>query len=96
VICTGGNIRTLQKLCLLKNEDLQTLDQLKKVVEEVNALSIPERIEDLGLREDRADVLPFASEIYLKCIALAQSEKVLVPNIGLKDGITEMLFQRNC
>ena len=96
IICTGGNIRTLYKLVLTKNEELNSLHQLKTMVEEVNALTIPERIEDLGLREDRADVLPFASEIYLRCIELGKTENVLVPNVGLKDGITEMLFRRNC
>lgn len=95
-IGTGGNIRTLAKLSLAKNEELQTIAQLEAIVDEVNKLSISERIENLGLREDRADVLPFASEIYLKCMALGRTENVLVPNVGLQDGITEMLFQRNC
>lgn len=95
VICTGGNIRTLQKLLLVRGEQLDTVDQMKAIVAEVNALSIPQRIEDLGMREDRADVLPYASEIYLKCMELSKSEKILVPNVGLKDGITEMLVQRN-
>ena len=95
VIGTGGNIKSLYNIDPGKDEKI-TLSQLKENVEKVNQLSIPERIEKLGMREDRADVLPFASEIYLRCIELAQTEDVLVPNVGLKDGITEMLFQRNC
>ena len=95
-IGTGGNIKTLQNLALRNNEELQTVEQLRLIIKEVKALSIQERIEILGLREDRADVIPFASDIYLKCIELSQAPMILVPNVGLKDGIIEMLFQRNC
>lgn len=95
-IGTGGNIKTLQNLALRKNEVLETVEQLRVIVDEVKSLSIPDRIEMLGLREDRADVLPFASDIYLRCIELSEAPQILVPNVGLKDGIIEMLFQRNC
>ena len=95
-IATGGNIRTLHKLSLEKGDELESVSQLTEIITEVNELSILERIEQLAFREDRADVIPYASEIYLKCMELSKAEKVLVPNIGLKDGITEMLFQRNC
>ena len=95
-ICTGGNITTLLKLSYRHKDALKTVGQLQAIVDEVNALSISERIEKLGLREDRADVLPYASAIYLRAMALSKSENVLIPNVGLKDGITEMLFRRNC
>jgi exopolyphosphatase/guanosine-5'-triphosphate,3'-diphosphate pyrophosphatase len=94
-IATGGNIRTLQRLLFAKNEELTTLDQLSTIVEKVNSLTIEERIEKLGLREDRADVIPFASEIYLAAMAQSGSDKILIPNVGLKDGIIEMLYARN-
>ncbi len=94
-IATGGNIRTLQKLLLAQKEDLKTVAQLQQMVASVNQLSISERLEKLGLREDRADVLPFASEIYLVAMAAAGTENIQVPNVGLKDGITEMLITRN-
>ena len=94
-IATGGNIRTIQKLLLSKNEDLTTVSQVKQMSDKVCAMTIGERIENLGLREDRADVIPFACEIYLRVMSLSGSDNVLVPNIGLKDGIIEMLYARN-
>ncbi len=94
-IATGGNIRTLQKLLLAQKENLQTVAQLQQIVDKVNRLSINQRIENMGLREDRADVLPFAAEIYLTAMAAAGTENIRVPNVGLKDGITEMLIARN-
>jgi exopolyphosphatase/guanosine-5'-triphosphate,3'-diphosphate pyrophosphatase len=96
VIATGGNIRTLQKLLLAQKVDLQTIDQLEMIVEKINELSYEQRIEKFGMREDRADVIPFASEIYLRTMKSAGADKILIPDVGLKDGIIEMLFQRNC
>jgi len=94
-IATGGNIRTIQKLYLAKDEELTNIKQVEQMANKVAELSIEQRIETLGLREDRADVIPFASEIYLSVMAESGSDKVLVPNIGLKDGIIEMLYSRN-
>ena len=65
------------------------------LINKVNNLTIEQRIDQLGLREDRADVIPFASEIYLTAIAEAGTDKILVPDVGLKDGIIEMLVARN-
>lgn len=95
VIATGGNIRSLQKLLLTQKIDLQSIDELEMIVAKVNALSYDERIEKLGMREDRADVIPFASEIYLRTMRSAEADKIMIPDVGLKDGIIEMLFQRN-
>ena len=94
-IATGGNIRTLQQLILGQNQELENVEQLQSMIDHVNSLSIDQRIEKLGLREDRADVIPFASEIYLTAMSAAGAERILVPNVGLKDGIIEMLVDRN-
>lgn len=94
-IATGGNIRTIQKLLLTKQEELTNIKQVEQMSAEVVELTIEQRIEKLGLREDRADVIPFASEIYLRVMTESGTDKVLVPNIGLKDGIIEMLYDRN-
>jgi exopolyphosphatase/guanosine-5'-triphosphate,3'-diphosphate pyrophosphatase len=94
-IATGGNIRTLQQLILGQNQELENIEQLQSMIDHVNSLSIDQRIEKLGLREDRADVIPFASEIYLTAMSAAGAERILVPNVGLKDGIIEMLVERN-
>jgi exopolyphosphatase / guanosine-5'-triphosphate,3'-diphosphate pyrophosphatase len=94
-VATGGNIRTLQKLAWAQQLKLFGVDQLKEITEMVNKLSIEQRIENLDLREDRADVLPYAAEIYLTAMLQAGTEKIQVPDIGLKDGIIEMLVARN-
>lgn len=94
-IATGGNIRTLQKLILAKKEELSNIDQLRNIVDKIKSLSLEERIEKLGLREDRADVIPFASDIYLAAMTQSGTDNIRVPDVGLKDGIIEMLYARN-
>jgi len=94
-IATGGNIRTLQKLLSGQEEGLVNIEDLQEIINEVSNLSIEQRIDQLGLREDRADVIPFASEIYLAAIAEAETDNILIPNVGLKDGVIEMLVARN-
>jgi exopolyphosphatase/guanosine-5'-triphosphate,3'-diphosphate pyrophosphatase len=94
-IATGGNIRTLQKLLSGQEEELVNIEQLQGIINKVKDLTIEQRIEHLGLREDRADVIPFASEIYLAAISKAGTNNILIPNVGLKDGIIEMLVARN-
>ena len=94
-IATGGNIRTLQKLLSGQEEGVVNIEDLQEIINKVSNLSIEQRIDQLGLREDRADVIPFASEIYLAAIAEAETDNILIPNVGLKDGIIEMLVARN-
>ena len=94
-IATGGNIRTLQKLLSGQEEGVVNIEQLQKMINKVKNLSIEQRIEQLGLREDRADVIPFASEIYLTAMSEAGTDNIMTPNVGLKDGIIEMLVARN-
>ncbi|HHL52499.1 MAG TPA: phosphatase, partial [Flammeovirgaceae bacterium] len=95
VVATGGNIRTLYKLWLDQGKELITPEDLQQAADLVARHSWEERIELLGLREDRADVLPYAAKIYSRAIAASGAGKIMVPNVGLKDGIIEMLIQRN-
>lgn len=94
-VATGGNIRSLYEEALLASEELD-MATLRAVVKKITTMDVARRISELGLREDRADVIPYASEIYMRAFETAGIEKIRVPNVGLKDGIIEMLVQRNC
>ena len=56
-------------------------------------MSIQERIETLMLNSDRADVIVPASEIYLYVMEKSKSAKIIVPELGLKDGIVQNLYE---
>jgi exopolyphosphatase/guanosine-5'-triphosphate,3'-diphosphate pyrophosphatase len=55
-------------------------------------MSVEERISQLMLNPDRADVIVPASEIYLHVMQKAKAKKIIVPDLGLKDGIIESQY----
>ncbi len=93
-IGTGGNIKTMAKIAGLKKGQALSLESLTRTINEINAYSTEERIDVYAMREDRADVIPYASEIYLKVMEWSCASHIMVPDVGLKDGIIEMLYER--
>jgi exopolyphosphatase/guanosine-5'-triphosphate,3'-diphosphate pyrophosphatase len=94
-IGTGGNINKLFELALKHKGEKMTLTQLKDVQKFVRKLSIEDRINELQLNPDRADVIIPASEIYIAVMEWAKSKSIIVPEVGLKDGIMQHLYLRN-
>ena len=93
-IGTGGNINTLFTLQGKKPNDLLTLDELKNLYKLLEPLTVDERIFNFKLRPDRADVIIPACEIYIKILQIAGIKEMLVPKIGLSDGmILDMVDQ---
>ncbi|MTI38488.1 phosphatase, partial [Fulvivirga lutimaris] len=84
---TGGNINKLFELALKQKGERMTLIQLKDVQGFVRKMSIEDRINELQLNPDRADVIIPASEIYIAVMEWAQAKSIIVPEVGLKDGI---------
>ena len=93
-IATGGNIKTIAKIAGAKKNVPLSLNDLEKTIEEINGYSVEERIDQLLMREDRADVISYASEIYLNVIKWSGANQILAPDVGLKDGIIQMLYDR--
>lgn len=95
-IGTGGNINKLFELSAAhKNSRQMTLDELKAVVNMLMSLSMEERLLRLQLNEDRADVIIPASDIYIQVMEMAKTTIIQVPDVGLKDGINLMLYERS-
>lgn len=95
-IGTGGNIAKIFDLAGKKKKDSNILSYkaVKKVAEQVAALSMEERIKVLMLNPDRADVIVPAANIYLSVMKQAGIKKIIAPDLGLKDGIIRLLFER--
>ena len=53
----------------------------------LKAYSFKDRVEKFSLKPDRADVIVPAAEIYIRIMKLAGSNKIIVPKVGLCDGI---------
>lgn len=91
-IATGGNVNRLYKMSRRTFGELMTTTEIREIYQKINAMTYEERIEKLGLKRDRADVIVPASEIYLHMFESAGIEDVMVPRIGLVDGIILKLY----
>ena len=90
---TGGNINRYHRLSRADRGEPVTLKALKKLHAEMSAMTYDERVDDLGLKPDRADVILPAGEIYMKVMSLAKCKGIIVPKVGLSDGIILDLFR---
>ena len=92
-IGTGGNINTILKLMRKKEGKPIPIKKFIKMRDHIESYSIDDRIRVLGLRQDRADVILPATEIYLSIMKWTKIKNIIVPKIGLADGIIHELFE---
>lgn len=71
-----------------------TLAELKRLYSMMQPLSIEEREISFSLKEDRADVIIPAAEIFLKACEYLKCENIMVPNISLADSIVDGLYEK--
>ncbi|MFZ4785776.1 MAG: Ppx/GppA phosphatase family protein [Flavobacteriales bacterium] len=93
-IGTGGNINTLFKIAGKKPTQLISRTEIEHLYERISALSMDQRITKMRMKPDRADVIIPACEIYLRLMDYANIQKMIVPKIGLSDGIILDLFNK--
>lgn len=92
---TGGNISKLYNLSDQVDDDkTMNYTELKRISDYISAFTFEERVNKLRLNTDRADVIVPAASIYLMAMELAGCETIFVPDLGLKDGIIQMLHER--
>jgi exopolyphosphatase / guanosine-5'-triphosphate,3'-diphosphate pyrophosphatase len=92
-IGTGGNINTLFKIIGKKPNQTISLTEIKEQYEMLRALTMEQRITKLKMKPDRADVIIPACEIYLRLMGYAHISNMIVPKIGLADGVILDLFE---
>jgi len=96
-IGTGGNIEALGELgvSLLGNDANNRLSyqNIKKLVKHLQSMSYEDRINRLGLRPDRADVIIPAAIALKSIVKLARPAALLIPSAGLADGVLLDLLQ---
>lgn len=91
LIATGGNIEALAGLAGCEPDDRGvshlSLEALREVREQLAELDVGRRIERFDLREDRADVILPAAHVYERVAGLAGASEIVVPHVGVKDGV---------
>ncbi len=92
-IGTGGNINKIFSMSKKKDGKPLPLDLLKDYYKEFSSFSLYERMRTYNLREDRADVILPALQIYINVMRWAAIEEIFVPKIGLADGLLHTLYE---
>lgn len=90
----GGNINKILELSKRKSKSL-TIKDIEEVIETLSKYSIEELINEWGLNPDRADIIAPASNVYLSVMKWAKIKEIIVPGLGLKDGIMEILAEKH-
>ncbi|HDP76158.1 MAG TPA: exopolyphosphatase [Bacteroidales bacterium] len=92
IIGSGGNINKLYKLARKPVGEPLYQNEIKKLYDFLNGFSIEDRIKLLSLNPDRADVIVPATKIFLKVMKWSGAKEVIVPTIGISDGIIRTLY----
>ena len=92
LIGSGGNINRLFKMSGRENGKPISYIYLSAQYQFLKEMSYNEKISELGLNPDRADVIVPATKIYLPAMKWSGAKKIFVPKIGLADGIIKSLY----
>ncbi|RRB02016.1 Ppx/GppA phosphatase family protein [Larkinella rosea] len=90
---TGGNINKIFNL-VAKVSDTTTLAEIERMRNYISGYSLEDRINKLRLNADRADVIVPAADIYISVMKWAGADTIIVPDLGLKDGIIQLVHER--
>lgn len=93
-IGSGGNINKVFSMSKTKDGKPMSLAHLKKVYKEFSELSVEERMTKHSLREDRADVVAHALNIFNNVMTWSDINKIFVPKISVADGLIQNIYSQ--
>lgn len=91
---TGGNISKLFNLASKTSELETSRAEIERIRNYIAEFSQEDRINKLRLNADRADVIVPAADIYTSVMRWAGASKIIVPDLGLKDGIIQLVYNQ--
>jgi len=94
IIGSGGNIIKLNTLAKTRKNTKLSVQKLEELNDILKQLTIDERLKNYKMKPDRADVITFAGDIYITVAKGVGATHIIVPTIGLADGIIHMLFEK--
>lgn len=92
LIGSGGNINKLFKMSGKQQDKPLSFSYVSKRYLFLNSLTYEQRVYELGLNTDRADVIVLATKIYLNAMKWSGAKQMFVPKIGLSDGIIKAMY----
>ena len=93
-IGSGGNINKIFSLLRSKNDKHLQVSAVKEMQKDMLQLSVEERMKKYNIKKDRAEVIVPALQIYSNIFKWCSIEKVVVPKIGLADGLIHHLYDQ--
>ena len=94
LIGSGGNINSIYKASGKKIGKPLSYFFLADYFEKLKSYTYHERIYELEMNADRADVIIPATKIYLSAMKWSKAKNIYVPKIGLADGIIKDLYSQ--
>jgi exopolyphosphatase/guanosine-5'-triphosphate,3'-diphosphate pyrophosphatase len=92
-IGSGGNINKIFSISKTKDDKPLPLQLLRDYYKELSNVTLTDLINIYKLKEDRADVIVPALQIYLNVMRWAGANEIYVPRIGLADGLIQHLYE---
>ncbi|HBK71033.1 MAG TPA: exopolyphosphatase [Flavobacteriaceae bacterium] len=92
LIGSGGNINKVFKMSGRPQDKPLSYIYLKAHYEFLKQMTYDQRITELGMNPDRADVIIPATKIYISAMRWSKAKQIYVPKIGLADGIIRSLY----
>jgi len=92
IIGSGGNILKLNSLAKVRKNNKLSLLKLEELNDTLKQFSVDDLITNYKLKPDRADVITYAGDIYIAVAKGVGASHIIVPTIGLADGIIHMLY----
>ncbi len=93
-IGSGGNINKIFSLSKTKEGKPMSVSVIKKYLKEMQSLSIEERMHLYQFREDRADVIVPALQIFNNVMTWADIKHIYVPKISVADGLVKSIYAK--
>jgi len=95
MVGTGGNINKIYKLCGLADWQMLHRNAIQEKIEFLKQFTTKELVEQFDIRDDRADVIVHGANIYYRAMQEANIEEMIVPKVGLADGLIRRAYYAN-
>lgn len=92
IFATGGNINKTHKILGGGHMEPLYIHEIQDLHDELEPLTVKQRINRYQLKPDRADVIIPALEIYLYILKELNCREIIVPKIGLSDGMIYNMY----
>lgn len=89
---SGGNINKIGKLYGSSNK-VVSAKKMNKIYKILKSMTLQERIDKIGLRPDRADVIVPAAHIFCHILQVTGCKSVVAPKFGLADGMVCQMYR---